>query len=175
MLAGCIPPELMVSTDAGVCSLQEGLIVQKGAGGWFGSVTLTPRITILAMSATVHSTVSRRLNLQLIRVILSIVTAGLEADIRQSLLQENVGNILLVTPVQVLVGAGVQAGAVLAVEVVRNNGQVPNIATVHKTIWTTSDLLTALLCCLGAVNPLAHFLQGNTLIPSSTGQVGVFS
>ena len=161
----------MVSTDVGVCSLQEGLIVQKGAGGWIVFVTTTPLITILAIIATVHSTVSRRLNLQLIPV-----TAVVEADVPQALLQETIGYILLVAPVEVLVGAGVQVGAVLAVEVDTHRcGQVPHFNMVFIGKDNTSDLLTALLCCLGAVNPLAHLLQRYTLIPSGTGQVGVCS
>ena len=87
------------------------------------AVTPTPLISILALIVTVQP-----------QVIL-VSSTVLEADVAQALLQENVGDLLLVTAVQVLVGAGVQAGAVLAVEVdTRRGGDVGNLSMNCVTI-----------------------------------------
>ena len=111
-------PELMVSTETEVCILQGGHIVC--ARLWPKAVTTTPLIAQLALIVTEQSTVSNASNNILI-------TACLEADVPQALVQENVGDLLLVAAVQVLIGPCVQAGVVLAVEVVRSNSQVSNL------------------------------------------------
>ena len=132
MLADCVSPQLMVSTEVGVCSLQGGHIVWKGAGVLVVAVTTTPRITIFAHVATVNSTTSNQITIYLLHIVVATIV---EADIPQALFQDNVGDLLLVTAVQMLVGAGVQAGAVLAVEVdTRRGGDVGNLAMNYLTI-----------------------------------------
>ena len=74
-----ISPELMVSTQTGVCRLQGGYIVHEKARLWPNAVTTTPLIAQLAMIVTEQSTVSIASNN-------IFITACLEAEVPQSLL-----------------------------------------------------------------------------------------